>query len=272
MKRIVAEEIQESYRISERRACKLVGIGQSSKRYTPVRSVENEAITQRLIELAARWKRFGYRRLHVQLLREGVQINHKRTYRLYQKAGLSLPKRTKKRRYEKRGMPGQVQQSANARWAMDFVSDRTRIGLNLKILTVIDVVTRECLALYVDSSITGKRVTAVLNQIALFRGYPKEILSDNGPEFTSNAMSEWAYDHKVEQVFIDPGRPMQNGHCESFNGKLRMECLNQHWFKNIHEARTILETWRIEYNTERPHMALRNMTPYEFAKSLTAVY
>lgn len=271
-KREVAVQIQDKYQISERRACRLIGLWQSSKRYRPVKTLEDEVITQRLIELASRWKRFGYRRLHIQLRREGVSINHKRTYRLYKQAGLSLPKRSKKRRYEKRGAPERAELGTNTRWAMDFVSDRIRNGSNLKILTVIDVVTRECLALFGEQSITGRRVTAVLNQIALFRGYPKEILSDNGPEFTSNALSEWAYDHKVGQIFIDPGKPMQNGHCESFNGKLRTECLNQHWFRNLHEAKSILEKWRIEYNMERPHMALNNLTPHEFAVKLTAGY
>lgn len=155
---------------------------------------------------------------------------------------------------------------------MDFVSDRTRSGSNIRILTVIYEVTRECLALETDSSLTGKRVTSVLNRIALFRGLPKEILTDNGSEFTSNVMSAWSYDHKVEHIFTEPGRPMQNGFIESFNGKLRSECLNQHWFKNLQKAKKIVEDWRREYNHIRPHSSLDNLTPEEYALKLSSNY
>lgn len=202
------------------------------------------------------------------LLREGLVLNHKKTYRLYRCAGLTLQKRSKKTKYEKRGMPARPVLIVNTRWSMDFVSDRTRTGRSLRVLTVIDEVTRECLALELDSSITGRKVATVLNRIALFRGYPKEILTDNGPEFISNAMNAWAYDHKVEHIFIDPGKPMQNGYIESFNGKLRIECLNQHWFRNLAEARELVDTWRTEYNQLRPHSSLGNLTPVEFAASL----
>lgn len=249
-----------------------MGISQNSKRYQPVDKSEDKQITERLVALSARWKRFGYRRLHVMVQREGIKINHKRTYRLYKEAGLSLPKRSKKKKYEKRGMPQRANTEPNTRWAMDFVSDRTRNGSNIRVLTVIDEVTRECLALEVDSSLTGRRVTAVLNRIALFRGLPKEILTDNGSEFTSNIMNVWAYDHKVEHIFTDPGRPMQNGYIESFNGKLRAECLNQHWFRNIHEAKEIIENWRLEYNQVRPHSSLDNLTPVEYALKLSCNY
>ncbi len=222
--------------------------------------------------MSSRWKRFGYRRLHIMLRREGICINHKKTYRLYKEAGLTLPKRSKKKKYEKRGMPERIITEANVRWSMDFVSDRTRYGSNLRILTVIDEVTRECLALEVDKSLTGKRVTAVLNRIAVFRGLPKEILTDNGSEFTSNIMNAWAYDCHVEHIFIDPGKPMQNGYIESFNGKLRMECLNQHWFRNLSEAKNIIEDWRREYNQVRPHSSLDNLTPQEYAMKLSSNY
>lgn len=201
------------------------------------------------------------------LQREGIQINHKKTYRLYRAAGLTLKKRRKKK-YEKRGMPQRTIIEPNIRWSMDFVSDKTRSGSNIRVLTVIDEVTRECLALEADSSITGRKVTAVLNRIAIFRGMPQEILTDNGPEFTSNAMNAWAYDHKVEHIFIDPGKPMQNGYIESFNGKFRAECLDQHWFKNLSEAKGIVEDWRQEYNHIRPHMSLDNLTPAEYARKL----
>jgi putative transposase len=203
------------------------------------------------------------------LLREGFEINHKRTYRLYKAAGLALKKRNTKKNYEKRGMPERAITEANIRWAMDFVSDKTRHGSNIRVLTVIDEVTRECLALEVDSSITGRKVAAVLNRIAIFRGMPQEILTDNGSEFTSNVMNAWAYDHKVEHIFIDPGKPMQNGYIESFNGKFRVECLDQHWFRNLSEAKEIIEDWRLEYNHIRPHMSLDNLTPVEYALKIS---
>jgi len=203
------------------------------------------------------------------LLREGFEINHKRTYRLYKAAGLALKKRNTKKNYEKRGMPERAITEANIRWSMDFVSDKTRHGSNFRVLTVIDEVTRECLALEVDSSITGRKVAAVLNRIAIFRGMPQEILTDNGSEFTSNVMNAWAYDHKVEHIFIDPGKPMQNGYIESFNGKFRAECLDQHWFRNLSEAKEIIEDWRLEYNHIRPHMSLDNLTPVEYALKIS---
>lgn len=195
-------------------------------------------------------------------------VNHKRVYRLYKEAGLTLKKRKKKFPAEKRGKATMVT-NPNTRWSMDFVSDATAAGRRIKVLTVIDEATRECLALETDTSIPGKRVASVLNRIAFFRGYPKEILTDNGPEFTSNALSEWAFDKKVNQLFIDPGKPIQNAYIESFNGKFREECLAEHWFKNLYEARNIIEAWQVEYNTERPHSSLGNLTPAEYAEKLS---
>lgn len=199
--------------------------------------------------------------------REGIRINHKKTYRLYRAAGLALKKKRKKK-YTRRSMVPKAIAEPNVRWAMDFVSDKTRHGLNIRVLTVIDEVTRECLALETDRSITGRKVAAVLNRIAFFRGLPKEILTDNGPEFASNALDTWAYDHKVSHLFIDPGKPMQNGFIESFNGKFRAECLDQHWFKNVSETRELVENWRREYNHIRPHMSLDNLTPMQYARKI----
>ena len=218
--------------------------------------------------IGSRFMRFGYRRIHVMLEREGIHINHKRAFRLYKEAGLILKRRKKKYRYEKRGKPERADSMPNSRWSMDFVSDVTRTGKRLKIFTLIDESTRECLALEVDTSITGERVASFLNKVALFRGLPKEILTDNGPEFISNALNAWAYDKKVVHVFTDPGCPTQNGYIESFNGKLRDECLNQHMFCNIFEAREIISDWKDEYNNLRPHSSLKNMTPKEYASSL----
>lgn len=266
----IASDVQESFGISERHACRLLSLNRKTKRYQPVRASRDESLKQHLGELAARWKRFGYRRLHILLLREGNKINHKKVYRLYKEAGLSIRKRKKKFPSEKRGRP-EAALVPNIRWSIDFVSDSTAGGQRFRVLTAIDEVTRECLALEVDTSITGKRVTSVLNRIAFFRGLPKEILSDNGPEFTSIAFGEWTYDKGINHLFIDPGKPMQNGYTESFNGKFRDECLNEHWFKNLSEAREIIEKWRMEYNVNRPHSALGYMTPIEYAASLNTV-
>ena len=206
--------------------------------------------------IASRWKRFGYRRIHMMLQREGIHINHKKVYRLYKKAGLALKRKLK------RNLLG-----PNDRWSMDFVSDITVTGRRFRIFALIDEITRECIALEVDTSITGQHVTRYLNKAMLFRGRPKEILSDNGPEFTSNALNAWACEKQIEHVFIDPGKPMQNGFIESFNGKLRDECLNLNWFHNLQEAREIIGRWKDEYNMVRPHSALGQKTPAEYAQT-----
>ena len=223
-----------------------------------------------MVTLAARWKRFGYRRINIMLMRKsGIYINHKKAYRLYKEANLSIHKRSKKKHYEKRGMPSREHLSLpNDRWSMDFVTDVTRFSRNFRVFTLIDEVTRESLTLEVESSMGGAAVAMYLDKVALFRGYPKEILTDNGPEFISNALNQWAYDHDVNHVFTDPGKPTQNGYIESFNGKLRDECLNQHWFRSVAEARNIIKAWRVEYNQERPHSSLGNKTPLEYASSL----
>ena len=223
-----------------------------------------------MVTLASRWKRFGYRRINIMLMRKyGIHINHKKAYRLYKEANLSIHKRSKKKHYEKRGMPSREHLSLpNDRWSMDFVTDVTRFSRNFRVFTLIDEVTRESLTLEVESSMGGAAVAMYLDKVALFRGYPKEILTDNGPEFISNALNQWAYDHDVNHIFTDPGKPTQNGYIESFNGKLRDECLNQHWFRSVAEARNIIKAWRVEYNQERPHSSLGNKTPLEYASSL----
>ena len=254
---------------SERRACRLTGINRSTKRYASTKRSEDEAIAQRMIALAARWKRFGYRRINIMLEREGIKLNHKKAYRIYKASGLTLKRKVKRKHYEKRGNPNPVSIVPNTRWSMDFVADKTVHGQKFRIFTLIDETTRECLALEVETSITGRKVTMFLNRTALFRGLPKEILTDNGSEFTSNAMNHWTYEKRVDHIFIDPGKPMQNGFAESFNGRLRDECLNQHWFKTVAEAREIVESWRQDYNDIRPHSALNNLTPNEYIQELT---
>ena len=269
-KRHLVRGLQEHFNLSERRACRLVGIGRSSHRYVTVIAEENETLKARIAELAYTWRRFGYRRIHQLLDREGYKVNHKRVYRLYRLSGLVVRRRKRKRISANRGRPQSVTPAPNQRWSMDFVSDVTATGQRYRVLVVLDEGTRECLATEVDSSLGGQRVVRVLNRIASERGYPKEILSDNGPEFASIALSQWAYEHRVTQSFIDPGKPMQNGFVESFNGKLRDECLNEHWFRGIVEARRIIEQWRTDYNTVRPHSSLDNKTPAEYAATLAA--
>ena len=237
-------------------------INRRTMNYQSSKNQKDEELKQHLGELAAKWKRFGYRRLHALLLREGCKVNHKRVYRLYKESGLSLRgKKKKKRPLQKRGRPQAYVSAPNARWSMDFMSDATSKGRRFKVLTIIDEATRECLALNVDTSITGVSVISVLERIAFFRGYPDEVLTDNGPEFTSSAFCRWAYKNRVDHLFIEPGKPMQNGFIESFNGRLRDECLNGHWFKNVVEARGVVEDWRSEYNHYRPHSSLGYLTP-----------
>lgn len=216
------------------------------------------------------WRRFGYRRLHALLAREGWYVNHKRIYRLYRNAGLAVRRRKKKRVMTDRGKPQAVLAVPNQRWSMDFVSDATASGQRFRVLVVLDEGKRECLACEADTSLTGARVQRVLDRLAADRGYPREILSDNGPEFTSLVLNQWAYERRVNQLFIQPGKPMQNGYVESFNGKLRDECLNEHWFRTVREAQRIIEAWRLNYNYVRPHSALDNQTPVEYRESISA--
>jgi len=204
----------------------------------------------------------------VLLRREGWQVNHKRVYRLYHEAGLSVRRRKKKRVFSDRGKPHAALAVPNQRWSMDFVTDSTASGQRFRTLVVLDEGTRQCLATEVDTSITGARVARVLDRLAAEYGYPKEVLSDNGPEFVSLVLNQWAYQHRVAQLFIEPGKPMQNGYVESFNGKFRDECLNENWFRTVGEARRIIEDWRLSYNNLRPHSALGNLTPAEFRSNL----
>ena len=258
--------LRERYPLSERRACKIVGLCRSSCRYQAKPS-DDSVIRARLRQLAELRRKFGAPRLHVLLRREGHLINHKRTERLYREEGLSL--RLKKRR--KRGSHLRVVLDRPARinqhWSMDFVADSLYNGRRLRILTVVDDLSKECPVLEVDHSLTGQRVTRVLERIALTRGLPEVITVDNGPEFISKAMDAWAYANGVKLHFIQPGKPTQNAYIESFNGKFRDECLNEHVFVSLDEARIKIENWRLDYNANRPHRSLNNMTPNEFAAS-----
>lgn len=261
--------MREQFGASQRHACQLVGIAPSTVRYRP-RAKDDEPLRLRLAELARERSRFGYRRLWVLLRREGHLVNRKRVLRLYRLAGLSLRKQKRKRMPSLiRGIPD-LPTRENECWAIDFVSDALAWGRRFRCLTVVDCFTRESPAIEVDTSLPGARVVRVLDGLAFLRGLPQTILMDNGPELTSRVLDQWAYEHGVQLRFIDPGKPVQNAFIESFNGRFRDECLNQHWFVNLAQARKIVETWRLDYNRARPHSALGYLTPDEFAIQVRA--
>ena len=241
-----------------------MGLSRSSY-YYEYQADPNRELRAALRQQAARRRRFGYRRLHVLLAREGWKINHKRVLRVYQEERLQVKQRRRKATRQARAEKPVAAQRANQRWALDFVSDQLANGRRFRLLTVVDVFTRECLAVEVDTSLTGQRVTRVLERLQAVRGRPEGLRTDNGPEFAGHALDNWAYAQGVKLDFIEPGKPMQNGHVESFNGKIRDECLNEHWFSDLEEVRQIVEQWRQDYNEQRPHSALGNQTPREFA-------
>lgn len=203
----------------------------------------------------------GYRRVHVLLRREGWQVNHKRVYRLYRLQGLSLRLKTRKKRVSgvRAVQPAPI--APNQRWSMDFMSDSLYDGRRFRVLTLVDNMTRESPVIVVERSFSGEKVAEVLDRAAQRVGFPNAIQVDNGPEFTSKALDEWAARNKVKLIFSRPGTPTDNPYIEAFNGRLRAECLDQHWFASLEDARSIIEAWRMEYNTERPHTALNNQAP-----------
>jgi putative transposase len=253
---------EKSY--SQRRACALVGLHPKTYRYASKRSDDAE-LRNRLRELASQRRRFGYRRLHLLLKREGVRLNHKKLFRLYREERLTVRRRGGRKRALGTRAPIAIPQGANQRWSLDFVSDALIDSRRFRILAVVDDFSRECLGLIADSSLSGLRVARELDRIAERRGYPRMLVSDNGTELTSNAILAWQQEHEVEWHYIAPGKPQQNGFAESFIGRFRDECLNEHLFNNLRQARHIIEGWRIDYNTRRPHTSLAGLTPNEFA-------
>jgi len=251
---------------SQRGACALVGLEPKTYRYASQRA-DDGALRQRLKELALERRRFGYRRLYILLRREGVVLNHKKLYRLYREERLMVRKRGGRKRALGTRAPMAIPQGKNQRWSLDFVLDALACSRRFRILTVVDDFSRECLALVVDNSLSGIRVARELDRVVETRGKPCMVVSDNGTELTSRAMLGWQEDRGVQWHYIAPGKPTQNGFIESFNGRLRDECLNEHLFTNLSEARRIIEAWRIDYNTRRPHTSLNGLTPAEFAAS-----
>jgi putative transposase len=256
--------LKEQYGISQARACRLVGLNRSSMNYK-VRRPDDSALSKRLHELATERRRFGYRRLGWMLEREGYVINHKKLYRIYREEKLMVRRRGHRKRAIGARAPLAVPRAINQRWSVDFVADALSDGRRFRIFCVVDDFTRECLASVVDSSIGGQRVIRELEQLAIKRGMPKTIVSDNGSELTSAAVLRWSTG-RLEWHYIAPGKPTQNAFVESFNSRLRDECLNEHAFLNLAEAREIIEAWRRDYNHLRPHSSLAARTPAEFAQ------
>ncbi len=259
--------VRRRFGFSERRACAVVGVARATARYRPRGGLDDGALRRRLLALAGERPRFGYRRLHALLWREGVRINHKRVERLYRLDGLAVRRRGRKRVARAgRGRPTPPTRP-NQQWALDFLSDALASGRRLRVLAVIDASTRESLAIEVDTSLPGERVVRVLARVAAERGLPEEVVLDNGPELTGRALDEWAHHNGVRLRFIDPGKPVQNAFMESFNGRFRDECLNEHWFLSLGDARRITAAWRADYNCARPHSALGYRTPDEARRS-----
>jgi putative transposase len=262
--------LEKAYDASERRCCRVLRLNRSIYRRRPRRD-EQAFLRMRIKEIAAVRVRYGYRRIHVLLKREGWGINVKRVYRLYKQEGLNLRHSTKRKRAnQNRVRPHSEATAANEYWAMDFVSDQLYDGKRFRALTLIDLFTRECLATYADKAIKGEGVCAILKHVSKERGYPRNIKVDNGPEFISRALDAWTYDRKISLQFSRLGTPTDNAHIESFNGSLREECLNTNWFMSLEDAREKLEQWRNDYNEYRPHSALTYLPPAEFARNHAA--
>lgn len=259
-------QIIERFGLSVRKACKMIVLSRTSFCYKPVSKPDEEVIVRRLKKLAETRRRFGCPRLHVMLRREGFMINHKRTERIYRQEGLILRIRRRKKMSSLLRTEMPKPKNPNHIWSMDFMRDNLADGRTIKVLSVVDEYTRKCFRIEVDTSINGMRVARALSEIGQIEGLPEIIINDNGPEFISNALDNWAYQRGVKLTFIRPGKPVENAYIESFNGRFRDECLNENWFLTLEHARGIIEKWRIDYNNARPHSSLGYLTPEEFIR------
>ncbi len=260
--------VQATYQLSQRRACRLARAHRSTIRYAPHPRSDEGRVRERLRLFAGQHPRYGYRRLHVLLQREMGRINRKRVYRLYRLEGLKVRRQKRKRVAVTPRVPSEQVWKRGEAWAMDFMLDTLADGRCFRTLNVLDIVTHECLAIEVDTSLPGQRVVRVLDQLVATYGAPKQITIDNGPEFADQLLDAWAYAHSVTLDFIEPGKPTQNGYLECFNGKFRDECLNMHWFASLAQARARIQDWKKEYNDARPHSALQHLAPAVFAHTL----
>lgn len=267
LRRHATRQIIEMYGYSERRVCQLIDLNRRTLRRVPSPDRDKD-LRMRLRELAEERRRFGCPRLYPLLRREGLVVNHKRVERLYREEALSLRLGPKRKRQSHLRVVQPAPTGPNEQWAMDFVSDSLDNGCKIKALTIIDLWDRRCPKLEADSSIPGEGVVRVLEQLRQRGEYPKHLRSDNGPEFAGRTLDQWATSVGVQLEFIRPGRPMENGHVESFNGKFREECLNAHAFQSLAKARDILKAWRQDYNTARPHSALGGLAPEEYGRTM----
>ncbi len=267
-KRLAVGLLRRDLGLSLRRACRVVGLSTATWRYQTAPDPMAAALEAQLREQAAARPRFGYRRLHTLLARVGWQVNHKRLYRVYRAAALQVRRRQRKRRLAGDRIVLPPLTARRQRWSMDFMRDTLADGRPFRTLNIVDDFTRECLAIEVDRSLPGVRVVRVLERLAASIGLPALIVVDNGPEFVSRAVDAWTYAHGVTLRFIRPGKPLENAYIESFNGKFRDECLNEHWFQTVAEAQAVIAAWRLDYNEVRPHSALGDVTPATFAAHL----
>ena len=266
-KRELAADLIERYGASLRRVCGALKLSRQTYLYQSS-ARDSTAVLMRMKEITQTRVHYGYRRVHVLLRREGFKDNHKRIYRLYKAQGLSLRyKRPKRNKAAQLRQPKTLASQINQMWSMDFVADNLFDGRKLRMLMVVDCCSRESLAIHVGQSLKGEDVASVLSQIVAQRGKPQTIKSDNGSEFISKVMDKWAYERGIELDFSRPGKPTDNAMVESFNGRLRQECLNEHWFMSLDDAQSKIEAWRGHYNETRPHSALNWMSPNEFARS-----
>jgi putative transposase len=257
-------EVMTTHALSQRRACGLIGITRRGFQRAPAED-RNHQLRQRLRELAEQRRRWGCPMLYLMLRREGWRANHKRVERLYRTEGLLLRRRRRRKRLSHLRVVRERPVAANQTWAVDFIHDSLISGRRFRAFAVLDQWSRESLAIEVDVSLTGERVTRVLERLRTARGLPRVIQADNGPELRGRVLDQWAYENGVRLQFIEPGKPIQNAYIESFNARLREECLNEHVFVSLDDARNKIEKWRGEYNRERPHSSLGNLTPEEFA-------
>ena len=263
-KKCIVKHLVDVFKLSERLACRLVGLSRTAYRYQ-VRKRADDALRARLRSLATQYPRYGYLLLHSLVKGEGLVVNKKRTYRIYKEENLQV--RTKKRKKLQRPrLIMKTPDGINERWSMDFVYDQLANGRRFRVLNIIDDFSREVVGQLAAFSISGLRVTRFLDQLGEARGLPKQIICDNGTEFTGKAMFFWAKENNIRLSFIQPGKPTQNAFVESLNGKFRNECLNQHWFRSLDEAIQEIDLWRHHYNHERPHSSLNYMSPVAFAK------
>ena len=255
----------EHTQISERRACRLVGLSRDAWRHPPQPDAQTARLAERIQAVAMERRRFGYRRVHDMLQGEFPGTNHKKVFRLYREQGLAVRKRNKGKRYRGERTPLVAATRVNQTWSLDFVSDSLSNGRRIKCLTIADDFSHECVDIAVDLSMPGAYVTRVLERAARFRGYPEAIRTDNGPEFTCRAFMAWMQARGIQHILIQPGKPTQNAYIESFNGKFRDECLNENWLESLAQARETIAIWRQDYNEVRPHGTIGRIPPAAFA-------